>query len=64
MAKGKGAEHTLYEVNGGYKKPSPDTLLMIEISKIDMSWFSFEEHGLYRKGGPFDKDKEKTNDNK
>ena len=47
MAKGRGADHTLYEIYGGYKKPSPTTLLMIKISKIDMSWFSFEEHGLY-----------------
>jgi len=64
MSKSKGAEHILYEVNGGYKKPSPTTMLMIKISKIDLSWFSFEEHGLYRKGGPFDKNKEKINDNK
>ena len=64
MAKSKGVERTLYDINGGYKKPSPDTMLMNKLSKIDMSWFSFKEHGLYRKGGPFDKDKEKTNDNK
>jgi hypothetical protein len=64
MSKSKGAEHILYDVNGGYKKPSPTTMLMIKISKIDLSWFSFEEHGLYRKGGPFDKNKEKINDNK
>jgi hypothetical protein len=64
MSKSKGAEHILYDVNGGYKKPSPTTMLMIKISKIDLSWFSFEEHGLYRKGGPFNKNKEKINDNK
>lgn len=62
MAKRKNANHTLYEINGGYKKPSPRTLMHLRISKIDTSWFSFEKHGLYRKGGPFENNKEKDNE--
>ncbi len=62
MAKKKRAEATLYDLNGGYKKPSPDLLMHIKISKIDLSWFSFEKHGLYRKGGPFDNNKEEDNE--
>jgi len=63
MAKKKRAETTLYEVNGGYKNPSHDMRLAIKLSKIDVSWFSFEKHGLYRKGGPFE-NKREENDNK
>lgn len=58
MAKRRNAEYTLYEINGGYKNPSPHTLLMLKISKIDTSWFNFEEHGLYRNGSPFNNNKE------
>ena len=48
MAKKKRAEAALYDLNGGYKNPSPDMKLAIKLMSIDMSWFSFEEHGLYR----------------
>ena len=60
MAKKKRAEATLYEINGGYKNPSHDMKLAIKLSRIDTSWFNFEEHGLYRKGGHFDNNKKEN----
>jgi len=32
------ADYNLYEINGGYKKPSRRTKLAIQIGKIDTSW--------------------------
>lgn len=62
MAKKKRAEAALYDLNGGYKNPSPDMRLAIKLSRIDISWFNFEEHGLYRKGGPFDNNKKEKDE--
>jgi hypothetical protein len=62
MARSKKAEATLYEQNGGYKNPSPDMRLSIKLSRIDTSWFSFEKHGLYREGGPFNNNKEEEDE--
>jgi hypothetical protein len=62
MAKKKRAEAALYDLNGGYKNPSPDMKLAIKLSRIDTSWFNFEEHGLYRKGGHFDNNKKEKDE--